>query len=147
MEDLKNKDLSKVMWLPEEDHILLDIRNEKFISINSKLYYHLSSYINIDNWRDLYKKKYSDWLNNDDHSIYNIHDEVNSIIINALLSLNKDLKSRMVFYWFDVDRTDNEKFIWEYCPLSKRRLIQLGDKYPKINSFISPDYPLIFPSN
>ncbi len=27
----------------------------------------------------------------------------------------------------------------------KKRLIYPGDKYPKINSFISPDYPLVFP--
>jgi hypothetical protein len=145
MEDLKNKKLYKIMWLPEENHIFLDIKNEKFISINSKMYKYLSNYVDWKSWINVYKKKYENWLNSDDNSIYNISDEVNTKIINALLEMNKHLIHEKIFYWFDIDRTFNENFIWKYCPISKRKLIQLPDEYPEINSLISPEYPLIFP--
>ena len=146
MVDLKNKELIKVMWLPEEEEILFHLKSEKALPITSKWYNHVLRYIDLNNWKELYRKAYDNWLNNGDSFIYDINNEVNLIMINALIAANETLKNEMIFYWFDIDRTYHENFLWEYCPISKQRLIFLGDNYPKINSFISPEYPLIFPS-
>jgi len=135
------------MWLPDEPHILFKMKTEGFITLDSPLYQSLSTYIDLHKWKDLYKKKYNEWLNNDQNFIYHITDEVNLAMINVLISMNNDLKSKRIFYWFDIDRTFNENFIWEYCPISKKRLITLPAEYPKINSLISPDYPIVFPLN
>lgn len=146
MGDLKNKDLIKIMWLPGENDILFSMKNEKSLSSNSKLYEQLNNCIDIGSWKKMYAEKYDNWLNTDDHSIYNIKDAVNAMMINALLKFNEMAGNEVIFYWFDVDRTYNENYIWEICPLSNKLLIPLDDKYPKINSLISPDYPLVFPS-
>jgi hypothetical protein len=92
-----------------------------------------------------YSLAYKKWLNEDDKSIYDISDPLNSIIIDGLIKANNGYTPELFLYWLDVDRTDNEEFVWEYCPLSKKRLIYLGDDYPKINSLMSPDFPLLFP--
>lgn len=145
MVDLKNKTLLKIMWLPNENEILFNIQNETFLPLTSDFYSKLFDYIDIDKWKILYSKKYHDWLNKDDISIYDINNEINLKMIDALMQLNKSLTDVMIFYWFDIDRTFNDKFNWEYCPISKKRLIVLGGGYPDINSLISPDYPLVFP--
>jgi hypothetical protein len=147
MEDLKNKEIFKVMWLPKESRILLNVKNEEFVTLNSSIYERLSIYIDIPRWIILYEKKYSDWLNNDENSIYNINDNLNKKMVDALRQLNESYIDKRIFYWFDIDRTNNPNFDWEYCPLSEKKLIFLGYDYPKINSLISPDFPLIFPSN
>lgn len=147
MVDLKNKELVKIMWLPGEEKILFHIKKEQPLSFESKLYNHIFNFIDIEKWKDLYSKAYNNWLNKDDSSIYDINNDVNLMMITSLAKANEALKNEIIFYWFDIDRTNNESFIWEYCPISKKRLIYLGDDFPKINSLISPDYPLIFPSN
>lgn len=145
MVDLKNKVLLKVMWLPKEDEVLFNIKNETFLPIQSKLYNEVFNNFDITKWKKLYGQAYDKWLNEDDSSIYDINSQVNQSMINTLVKVNELLGGEMIFYWFDIDRTDNENFKWEFCPLSKKRLIHLGDEYPKINSLISPDYPLVFP--
>jgi hypothetical protein len=145
MVDLKNKELIKIMWLPGEDRVLFDIKREVPINTSSELYNYLLSFVDIDKWKTLYTQKYNDWLNSDDNTIYDINNEINLVIINALIEANRTIENKLIFYWFDIDRTYNEKFTWKYCPISKEGLIPLGNNYPDINSFISPKYPLVFP--
>lgn len=147
MVDLENKELLKIMWLPAEREVLFNIQNEIQIPITSKFYDVFSDYIDIEKWRILYGEKYHNWLNEDDSSIYDINNEINLKMIDALVKINKRSSDAIFFYWFDIDRTFYERFKWEYCPLSNKRLLTLGDSYPAINSFISPDYPLLFPSS
>ncbi len=146
MEDLINKELLKIMWLPNENEIFFHMRNEKAVFWNSEIYKSLSEYIDVENWKHLYSKSYQRWLDDDDDSIYDIQSEINKSMIDSLIKLNKTLVSGVVFYWFDIDRTNNENFKWEFCPNSKKRLFTLGNTYPKINSLISPEFPLVFPS-
>jgi hypothetical protein len=145
MVDLKNKELIKVMWLPEEKEVLFNIKNETVIPIKSKLNSQVFSFFDIDKWKRLYAEAYDRWLNKDDSSIYEVNNPVNQSMIDTLIKVNESLEREMIFYWFDIDRTYNENFKWEFCPMSNQRLIFLGDEYPKINSLISPEYPLIFP--
>lgn len=144
MEDLKNKKLIKVMWVPGE-RIFWDIKIESPYD-DMVLYFKLNNLINIENWAKEYKKAYDVWLDQDFGDIYNIKYQININMINALLRLNRTLNDKVVFFWFDVDRTFNENYVWEYCPLSGKPLIILNNEYTQINSLISPDYPLIFPS-
>ena len=147
MIDLRNQELIKVMWIPGEDEILFDIKNGIPIPLTSKLYVYLAEHISVNKWRDLYKAKYEDWLYKDDASIYDINHKVNTTMIYAISKVNETLSGKMLLYWFDVDRTTNENFVWQECPLSQNRLLRLGANYPHINVLMSPDYPLIFPNN
>ena len=147
MIDLRNQELVKVMWLPGEDEILFDMKNGIPIPLTSKLYTYLAEHISVNKWRDLYKLKYDDWLYKDDASIYDINHKVNTMMLYALLKVNETLSGKKLLYWFDIDRTENENFVWEECPLSLNRLMHLGANYPQINVLMSPDYPLIFPNS
>lgn len=145
MVDLRNKDLIKIMWLPDQKEFLFQMRNETPLPIEASLYSLVAQYIDIAKWQEKYRKKYDDWLNKDDDSIYDINNEINMTIIFGLKRINKVMKNEMIFYWFDVDRTFNDHFLWEYCPISNKKLMSLGKEFPKINSLISPDFPLVFP--
>jgi hypothetical protein len=65
-------------------------------------------------------------------------------MINALAAANEALTDKAFLYWFDVDRTLNADFIWEFCPLSGKRLMPLDGSDSQVSLLISPDYPLIF---
>ncbi|MBN8786802.1 MAG: hypothetical protein J0I84_06920 [Terrimonas sp.] len=145
MEDLKNKELIKVMWLPKQAEILFKMKDETSLPIKSALYSYILEYIDIVKWRKEYTQKYNDWLNKDDDSIYQIENGINMQMIDDLIKVNKRLRYEKIFYWFDIDRTYNDQFLWKYCPISNKELINLGNGFPKINSLISPDYPLVFP--
>ena len=145
MIDTKNKELFKVMWAADEE-IIFDVKTELSLPLTSKIYTHLSDYIDVDLWRDSFTIQYRDWLNSDNESIYDIHNTVNVEMINALSKMNEILINKIVFYWFDVDRTFYGDFQWMVCPLSGKQLIHLDSQYPKKNALISPVYPLIFPA-
>ncbi|PVD49298.1 hypothetical protein DC498_25740 [Terrimonas sp.] len=145
MEDLKNKELIKVMWLPNQAEVLFKMKDETSLPIKSALYPHILQYIDIVKWRKEYAQKYNDWLNKDDDSIYQIENGINMRMIDSLIEVNKALRHEKIFYWFDIDRTYNDHFLWKYCPISKKELVKLGEEFPKINSLISPNYPLVFP--
>jgi len=144
--DFNNKELIKLMWLPDVKEVLLFIKDETFVPGDAELYNQVSTYLDIDQWKIRYSALYDKWLNDDDASVYDVDNEVNQTIINALIKVNSALKDKLILYWFDVDRANNENYQWKICPISKTRLIYLGDEYPKINSLVSNDFPLIFPS-
>lgn len=145
MEELKNKECIKVMWLPNQKEFLFTMKFETVLPIESFLYLYISQYINMEKWQNEYGYKYNDWLNNDDNSIFDIKNPVNLGMVKSLIELNMVLKFEKLFYWFDIDRTYNDDFIWEYCPVSNKKLVALGGEFSKRNSLISPDYPLVFP--
>lgn len=145
MVDFQNKELIKVMWLPGEREILFEVTTETSIPIDNEVYKILANFIDLNKWTNDYAMKYDAWLKNDNSTIYNINSFINSKMIEALESANKTLSNIILFYWFDVDRTFIEGFNWEFCPISNKKLIELKLSSPKINSLISPVYPLIFP--
>ena len=145
MADLKNKELIKVMWLPNQEELLFNMKDEIPLTIESKLHLKLLQYIDVSKWQNEYAQKYNNWLNDDDTSIWQIENEINMRMIDSLRKINKILRHEKIFYWFDIDRTYDDNFVWEYCPISKKELIHLGKEFPKINSLVSPEYPLVFP--
>lgn len=145
MDVSRNNDLTKIMWLPDQQEILFRMKTEESLPLTSECYKQIYAFIDLDDWRHLYGRAYDTWLNKDDDRIYDINWNVNRIVIAALAKANEALNQRIFFYWFDVDRTDNEKFNWEFCPISKKKLLKLEPDFPKINSLVSPDYPLVFP--
>ena len=145
MEGLKNRNITKLVWLPEEKQLLFDAKSQEYLSLESDAFRQILMFIDLDRWTASYSVAYKKWLNEDDMSIYDFNYPVNAVIIDGLIKANRGSEPELLLYWFDVDRTDNEEFVWEYCPLSGRKLINLGEDYPKINSLVSPDFPLIFP--
>ena len=145
MDVSRNNDLIKIMWLPGQQEILFRMKTEESLPLASKHHNQISALIDIDKWRYLYGQAYDNWLNKDDNRIYDINFDVNQNMIAALTKANEALHQRIYFYWFDVDRTDNENFKWEFCPISSKKLLKLEPDFPKVNSLVSPDYPLVFP--
>ena len=117
MDVSRNNDLTKIMWLPDQQEILFRMKTEEALPLVSERYKQIDAFIDLDDWRRLYAQAYDTWLNKDDNRIYDINWDVNRIVIAALTKANKALNQRIFFYWFDVDRTDNEKFNWEFCPI------------------------------
>jgi hypothetical protein len=146
MIDLKNKRIYKIMCMPGEYRIIWDVMTEEPIFRNADLYEALSEEIDFKKWRNKYAIKNKNLFQRDDDSIYQLKNPINLDMVNALLKLNEKLEDIIIYYWFDIDRTLDENFKWTHCPLSKERLIDLGPDYPKINSFVSMQFPLIFPS-
>jgi hypothetical protein len=147
MIDTANKLMYKVMWVPGHEGIIWDIHNEEQVPVDDTLYSTLKKYIDIEKWEETYKSEYHSWLEADNNSIHDINNEVNLLMIEAIGKANNSLVDKLIFYWFDIDRTDVDNFYWEYCPLSNKKLVALGNNYPKMNSFISIDYPIIFPAS
>ncbi|RFS25040.1 hypothetical protein DVR12_07595 [Chitinophaga silvatica] len=147
MTDFKkiSKDVFKIMWLPGEDEIIFHANNESPLPLNTELYKQLNKYFDIENWKNKYAEAYKEWLNDISNVIYDIRNDINMSIIDALTALNKELEFQVIYYWFDIDRTFTDGYLWEYCPISGEKLIYLGEEYTRKNSLISPSYPIIFP--
>jgi hypothetical protein len=97
MADLKNKELFKVMWAYETE-ILWYAKTENALDLNCSLYKELENYIDIEGWKASYKEKYNNWLEDNDNSIYNIKDNLNMVMVSALININKGLKNEIVLY-------------------------------------------------
>ena len=147
MADLKNNRIGyKVMFVPNEDTVLWEVFAENPLQLGCKNYCILNSYIDIEDWKEKYRIKFNEWLNEDDLDIFDINHSVNLEMINALIQVNRHLSGDFIYYWFDIDRTYNEHYRWTNCPISGEKLIDLGTEYPFLNRLISPFFPLILPS-
>ena len=133
----------KLMLTVPEENILWDIVEEK-AQTSVLCYSYLSKSIDLEKWKLSFFSLYRRWVEEDDYSIYDINNDVNISIINALVELNKEIDFK-IYYWFDVDRDRYPNYIWEKCPLSQKDLICLPKHYHKNNRKASVDYPLIFP--
>lgn len=146
MEDLKNK-LFKIMWVPETEEVIWDMKTEEPISINHIIYNKVIKHLDLTNWISFYKILYSDWLDEDKNDIYNISHEINQMVINTLEKINQSLDDMKIYYWFDIDRTEEENYQWKICPLTNQNLKYLGKDYHYLNRFISPKKFIVFPEN
>jgi hypothetical protein len=145
MDFLNSKRLLKVMWLPESDGIIFDMMNEKPLNKEESIYIELNKQINLKEWITDYSKEYKKWLEDKSDKIYDLNFSVNKNMIDAIKKLNQKNVKELLFYWFDVDRTDNENFKWEFCPIAGVKLLQLGNGFSKINNLISIEEYLVFP--
>jgi len=98
MEDLKSKELFKVMWLPNQEESLFKMKDEVSLTIESQLYLQLLQYIDVSKWQNEYAQKYNNWLNDDDTSIWQIENEINMWMIDSLRKINKILRHEKIFY-------------------------------------------------
>ncbi|ANI89330.1 hypothetical protein A9P82_08510 [Arachidicoccus ginsenosidimutans] len=150
MEDLKNNTLYKFLWLPDEQEVVRLMKTEeKASSIDIEIIIeNLKKHINISTWYKEYAFLYHEWLNNDINTIYDIYEDINESMISAIKKVNKELirYQMLLFYWFDIDRTLNENWIWKEDPFSHNKLFLLDASYKEINRKVSLENFIVFPA-
>jgi hypothetical protein len=141
----KNKTKVKIMWLPDghEHKHLLYMTNNSFVEDLEIL--KLIDLNILTTWSDFFDKEYDDWLSGYSDLIFDLESPEISLILEHLVDLNKSQSKVEFFYWFDVDRSINEKFKWKNCPLTGEALVNLGKEYLKNNRLVAPKAPLCFP--
>jgi hypothetical protein len=132
----------KVMVTGDKDGVLWDIKTENEIDLNHTAYGYIAHEIDLSKWKKDYLDLYRRWLINDDESVYQINHSINMEMISVLAKINKMDLDFKLYYWFDVDRDKCPDYIWENCPLSGERLINISSH---LTSKISPISPLVFP--
>jgi len=144
MEDLKNK-LLKLMWVPETKEIIWDIQTEEPVPADNGIYKEVNSVFDLENWSNEFKTIYFAWLNEDKEELYDITNEFYTKTLEHLEIVNKNAKVYQLYLWFDVDRTLNENFLWNNCPLTQTPLVRLSENYHYLNRFISREKFLVLP--
>ena len=129
------------MWASNDNELIWELQNEQVISPKSEIYQKLP--FDLMAWADKYKILYKDWLDNDNHAVYDIYQPENWEVITALMQCKSE--NYRIFYWFDVDRNRFPDFEWKHCPVCGDSLVDLGKDYPSFNRLISPKYPIVFP--
>lgn len=132
------------MSVLSQKEVIWNIRSEEEIACNEPIYKGLSRYIDIEEWTRRYYTFYKKWLYEDDSYIYDITSPINQDMLKAIIEYNRSSEDR-IFLWFDVDRNIDEQFKWIYCPISKKKLIFLGESIHPNNRLVSPAYPISFP--
>jgi hypothetical protein len=144
MEDLQNKNIFKIMCLFDDPKVIWDVKKEIQLPLTNPIYNKLKQLILLDKWIVDYNHLYVKWLKEDNTEVYNLS---NSVIKSMISVLNKYniINDEKIYFWYDVDRSIDESFSWENCPICGMHLINLGADYNLNNRFISPTEPLIFP--
>lgn len=147
MEDLKNKKLLKIMWLPGEESFIWEMKDETQVGLYSDIQSLVQKHINMQEWSKAYESLYKKWLNEDVMEIYNLNNNVNARMLSEIKQFNEMHKcDYLIFYWFDEDRTNSEKaFSRTVSPLSLDKLIDLGERYHYLNRLISLKDYLVLP--
>jgi hypothetical protein len=138
-------DLLKVMVTNDQDDVIWDAMAETNIQTAHRSYFELNKEIDLQIWKQDYRKLYLEWLHHDNESIYDVHHPINLNVINSLIKVNKIVTEYKLYYWFDVDRDKYPNFRWEVCPLSGNALTNLPNYFHINNRKISQLFPLIFP--
>ena len=147
MADLKNKDFYCVMWLPDNAEIIWEMKNKTQMSSDFYLYHALNEYIDLEKWIKKYTELYKDWLEADVQEIYNLQNPSIQKMLYAIQKVNTNLpQNTKLFYWYDVDRTENEDFIWENSPVDSKQLVNLGENFSYLNRLIDTKNYLVLPA-
>ena len=144
MEDSKSK-LLKLMWVPETKEIVWDMQTEKAISADNDVYAEINSVFNLEDWGNEFELLYSSWLEEDNNDLYDISNSFYQTTLSNLDIINKNPKSFNLYLWFDVDRSLNENFQWETCPVTNTSLVRLNENTHYLNRLISKEKYLVFP--
>ena len=91
----------KLMLTVPEENILWDIVEEK-VQTSCLCYSYLSKYIDLEKWKLSFFSLYRRWVEEDDYSIYDINNDVNISIINALVEPLLFKMKLMVFILFNA---------------------------------------------
>jgi hypothetical protein len=145
IEDLKGKQLLKIMWVPGAESLLWNMKDESQLSSQSAIYKLVEGNSEIVSWASRFDQLYEQWLEGDNDVIYDVKHEVNREILSILRTLNTSLSELAIFYWFDVDRTDNDDFVWTESPFSGKPLLDLGPDYHFLNRLVSLEDYVVFP--
>ena len=145
MEDLGNKQLLKIMWLPEAASMIWDMKHESEISLGAIQDETANVYAEISSWAGRYEQFYKRWLEDETDVIYDIDHEINREILSIVKGLNATSNKYIFFYWFDVDRTNDDKFRWVTSPRSREVLFDLGPDFHFLNRLISVEDYMVFP--
>ena len=135
----------KIMWLPNDDRVIWQLKNNDQIDTSSELYSLLKQFIDLSGWIDAYDKAHTDWLDNDNAAIYDLNGDLVKGMIDAIRNANAFLGDKKILYWYDIDRSVNDVFQWKFCPGTRNKLIDLGVSYHSINRLICADYLLVMP--
>lgn len=133
------------MWVPETKEIIWDMQTEEAIPADKGIYKEVNSIFNLEDWSEEFRQIYSAWLEEDKDELYDIKNAFYQKTLNNIEQVNKKAKDYHLYLWFDIDRTLNENFIWNTCPITLTPLICLGDNYHYLNRFISKDKFLVLP--
>ena len=108
-------------------------------------YKEVNSVFNLEDWSNEFKLIYSAWLEEDKGELYNITNTFYKKTLQNLEQINKNAKDYQLYLWFDVDRTLDENFVWETCPLTQTQLVRLPEGYHYLNRLISKKKFLVLP--
>jgi len=151
MEDFKNHKFYFVMWLPAEKNSIWGAKTKTQLVQNElvegiDLYVLLNQQIDLETWRKAYGVLYQNWLENDDLAIFDLQNPIIQNLLNALQIINKNLPENLhLCFWYDIDRTENEAFIWQKSPISEQHLIDLGTDFFHQNRLWDKDNFLLMP--
>ena len=124
------------------------MKSEKEIGASLQNYFELliNQHIDFNNWIANYNMYYKKWLDEDDETIFNFNSPLLSTILEVIKKVNEKLDiDKHLFFWYDIDRTFNEDYYWENCPVTKSKLINLGENYFYTNRLISSNIDLVLP--
>jgi len=134
------------MWLSNETEIIFNMKDEAPLSLKENPYYVLNKFISLKEWVKQYTLEYRKWLNDEQNSICDIRNRLNSEMIDAIKKANDLLNDDAIFYWFDIDRTYNEGFEWKTCPITGNKLVDLGSEYTEMNQLVCFSSFLVLPA-
>ncbi len=138
----------KLMWLPNTKHTIWEMKTEKVAKFSEQKYFTslINQNIDLNDWIADYSNYYKKWLDNDDETIFDFNSSLLKSILDAIKKVNKKLdKDKHLFYWYDIDRSFNEDYNWIECPITKKKLINLGNNFFYTNRFISEKADLVLP--
>lgn len=145
MEALEGKRLLKLMWLPEPKSMIWDMKDESPVGESSISVVLDSKGAEIASWAQRFEVLYRRWLADQSSEVFDVDHNVNEQALSIVRNLNARNSRFAFFYWFDVDRSTNENFLWTTSPLSGIDLIDLGPKYHPKNRLVSLSDSIVVP--
>lgn len=138
------------MWLPDTKHTIWNMKTEKEAEFlfQNQIVSLINQNIDFNNWLANYCSYYQKWLNEDDQTIFDLRSPLLKSILDAIQNVNKKMDdNKRLFYWFDIDRSFKEDYRWKNCPITKTKLINLGQNFFYANRLISQKVDLVLPDN
>lgn len=135
----------KLMWLPESTSMIWDMQVESIVSEKAISVVPNYKSSEIASWAEWFEELYRRWLADQSNEVFNIYHKVNEQALSIVRTLNARNSRFAFFYWFDVDRSTNENFLWTTSPLSGSDLIDLGPKYHPKNRLVSLSDSIVVP--
>lgn len=99
----------------------------------------------IEEWAKWFEYEYREWLAGESKDLYNPFYSLNGNMVKHLEKINARQSEFQIFYWFDVDRSEEPDYVWICCPVSGLPLANLGSIYTQSNRLISIRHPMCFP--